>query len=147
VADRAGAFADWDRDLGDPAPLLDWPTIRRLASEGVEFESHSGPHRAMTGVAPAELVDQERRARQTLERELGRAVTAIAYPYGDADEVVRQAARCAGYRIGIGTEPGLATVWDDPMAIPRVEVRGDRDLAAFVEGLGRPRGADGGRSR
>ena len=70
---------------------------------------------------------------------LGRqTVSTIAYPYGAVDEVVRQAMRVAGYQIGVGTEEGLACVWDDPMDIPRREVRGDHTLSEFAALLGTP---------
>lgn len=138
VADAVGGRADWDSDVSDPPRLMDWPTIRRLAAAGVDFGSHSGRHRALTAMTPREALAQERAARATFERELGRPVSTIAYPYGAVDETVRQAMRTAGYQIGVEARRGLATVWHDPMSLPRLEVRGDYDLAAFVSLLGTP---------
>ncbi|HQZ35922.1 MAG TPA: glycosyltransferase [Ilumatobacteraceae bacterium] len=138
VADAVGGRADWDSDLNDPPTLMDWPTIRRLAAAGVDFGSHSGSHRALTAMTPREALTQERAARATFEREMGQPVSTIAYPYGAVDEGVRQTMRAAGYQIGVEVRPGLATVWDDPMAIPRMEVRGDHDIGAFVGLLGAP---------
>jgi peptidoglycan/xylan/chitin deacetylase (PgdA/CDA1 family)/GT2 family glycosyltransferase len=136
VSELVGKSSVWDRNLGDPMPLLDWPTIRRLQASGIEFGSHTGSHRALTTMAPRDALANEREARQTFEREIGRSITSLAYPFGDVDEVTRQAMRAAGYRIGLETSSGYATVWDDPMAIPRIEVTGSDDLASFIGKLG-----------
>ncbi|MEO8692367.1 MAG: trifunctional glycosyltransferase/class I SAM-dependent methyltransferase/polysaccharide deacetylase [Acidimicrobiales bacterium] len=136
VSELVGKSSDWDSDLGEPMALLDWPTIRRLQENGIEFGSHTRSHRALTTMAPREALADERAARQTFGREIGRSITSLAYPFGDVDEVTRQAMRAAGYRIGLETSSGFATVWDDPMAIPRIEVAGSDDLAAFIGKLG-----------
>jgi peptidoglycan/xylan/chitin deacetylase (PgdA/CDA1 family)/SAM-dependent methyltransferase len=136
VAGKVGATSDWDDDLGAPLPLLDWPTIRKLQDDGIEFGSHTGDHRSLTTLAPREALVRERAARHRLAAELGRPVTTIAYPSGAIDEVARQAMRAAGHRIGLETAEGYATVWDDPMALPRIEVGHGDDLDSFVAKLG-----------
>ncbi len=136
VVDKVGTTSDWDDELGEPLPLLDWPTIRKLQEDGIEFGSHTGDHRSLTTLAPGEAVRRERAARHRLEEELGRPVTTIAYPSGAVDEVARQAMRAAGHRIGLETAAGYATVWDDPMAVPRIEVANGDTLASFVTKLG-----------
>jgi peptidoglycan/xylan/chitin deacetylase (PgdA/CDA1 family)/GT2 family glycosyltransferase len=139
VADAVAGQADWDSDLESPSPpLLDWPTIRRLADARIDFGSHCRSHRALTSMRPRQALAQERAARAIFERELGHPVSTMAYPYGAVDEGVRQTMRAAGYRIGVEARSGLATVWDDPMAIPRMEVRGDLGLDHFVTLLGEP---------
>ena len=51
VTDAVGQTAQWDAQLGEPAPLMDAPTIVRLASEGVSFGSHLASHRAADGLS------------------------------------------------------------------------------------------------
>ena len=46
VTDLVGQAAEWDRHLGEPAPLMEAPTIVSLALEGVLFGSHLASHRA-----------------------------------------------------------------------------------------------------
>jgi peptidoglycan/xylan/chitin deacetylase (PgdA/CDA1 family) len=137
VVDNVGTVSDWDGDVSEPLPLLDWPTIRKLQEAGIEFASHTGDHRSLTTLAPGEALVRERAARRRLEAELGRPVTSIAYPSGAVDEVARQAMRAAGHRIGLETAEGYASVWDDPMAVPRIEVTNSDDVASFVAKLGR----------
>jgi peptidoglycan/xylan/chitin deacetylase (PgdA/CDA1 family) len=138
VADSVGRTASWDADLNDPPALMDWPTIRRLADGGVDFGSHTGSHRSLVTMSPREAFAQEQTTRATFERELGQPVFTMAYPYGAVDECVRQTMQAAGYRVGVETRSGLATVWDDPMAIPRLEVQGGHDLDDFIGLLGAP---------
>ncbi|HWL42412.1 MAG TPA: polysaccharide deacetylase family protein [Ilumatobacter sp.] len=136
VADLAGTESSWDAHHGPPAALMDWNEIRHLHRNGVHFGTHSATHRQLTTLSPQEVVDQERRARARFASELGVDAVDLAYPFGDYDALVRAAARRVGYRSAVTTDPGLATVWDDPLAIPRVEVTGDTDLDEFVNLLG-----------
>lgn len=137
VPTLTGTTSTWDAHFGDTQPLMSWPTIRRLQERGIEFGSHSSAHHALTGVAPRDALVQESSARESLKRELGRSVHAIAYPFGDVDETMCQVMRQAGHRIGMTTDVGHATVWDDPMRLPRITVAGEDDLAAFEQKLGR----------
>lgn len=132
VADLAGTVASWDAEYGDPGPLMSWDELRHVHRNGVHIGSHTATHRALTSLAPDAIVEQERRALATFERELGIAVPDLAYPFGDHDAVVRRTAGRLGYRSGVTTDAGHATVWGDPMAIPRIEVTGQTDLDAFA---------------
>jgi glycosyltransferase involved in cell wall biosynthesis/peptidoglycan/xylan/chitin deacetylase (PgdA/CDA1 family) len=138
VPDHVGGSAEWDARFAPPAPLLSWPQIRQLAGQGVEFGCHSGAHVPLSDLAPRAALEQEQRARRRLHEELGHPVTAIAYPFGVHDAVVRATMEAAGYQIGFTSDSGFATVWDDPMAFPRIEVRGEDDLDAFAAKLPRP---------
>lgn len=136
VTDAVGTTAAWDRAFGEPAPLLSWPEIRRLCGEGFSFAAHGASHRALTGLPTAELVEEGRRARRTLAVALQTPVTALAYPYGDEDGAVRVAMRECGFHCGFTVEHGVASVWGDPMRLPRIEVSGLEDLGAFAAKLG-----------
>ena len=129
-------MATWDRHYGDSAPLLSWPEIRTLRDEGVEVISHGAAHLLLTSLSPRELHIEGVRSREVMERELGRAVNAIAYPYGDVDGVVGHVMRGCGFDCGLTYGTGLSQVHDDPMAIPRIEVSGFDDLDIFVGKLG-----------
>jgi peptidoglycan/xylan/chitin deacetylase (PgdA/CDA1 family) len=126
-------FADSGRDLcwpgieqwrGGPydAELrgLTWDALRDLAGRGREIGSHTCSHPHLTRLDDAALARQLRRSRAACERELGRACTSLAYPYGDVDERVVAAAMSAGYMAGAGLparpRPPSALTW------PRVGV-------------------------
>jgi peptidoglycan/xylan/chitin deacetylase (PgdA/CDA1 family) len=139
VADHAGGHAAWDAELGDPAPLLGWDELRRLAREGVEIGAHGASHAHLARLSAAEVVAEATRARARIEAEIGRPVTLLAYPHGDSDGLVRRACAAAGFELAVTSRPGLARLGDDPMGLPRQEVRGDATLESFAAKLGSPR--------
>lgn len=137
VADGVGTAATWDARYGEPAPLMDWHTLRYLQANGIEIASHTATHLDMTLLDARELIDQERRCRAVFREQLGVDPVALAYPFGQHDEVVETAARAAGYEMAVTTRGGLTTVWHDPMLLPRVDID-DNDLAeSFERKLGR----------
>ena len=136
VADLIGDSARWDADLGEPPPLMGWDEIRRLASQGVEFGAHSASHRPMTGLTPTEIAREAIRSRVVIERGLGRGVDAFAYPHGDTDPVVEHLVGASGFQVGLTCRPGAAALRDSALALPRIEVSGDDDLASFIGKLG-----------
>jgi peptidoglycan/xylan/chitin deacetylase (PgdA/CDA1 family) len=138
VADAVGGAAVWDRAYGEPAPLLSWPEIRGLRDAGVSFGSHTADHRPLTALSAADVLREGARSRVLIERELGEPVTTLAYPYGDCDPAVRRLMAACGYDAGLTTQSGLSGLADDPMAIPRVEVTCDDDVATFAAKIGAP---------
>jgi peptidoglycan/xylan/chitin deacetylase (PgdA/CDA1 family) len=136
VADLIGASARWDTHFGKPLPLMGWDEIRRLASQGVEFGAHSSSHRPMTGLTPTEIAREAVRSRVVIERGLGHGVETFAYPYGDTDPVVEHVVGASGFQLGLTCRPGPAEPRDSALALPRIEVSGNDDLASFIGKLG-----------
>ena len=64
-----------------------------------------------------------------MERELGRPCRSIAYPYGDVDERVIEAAGAAGYAAGASLPKKLIS--RGPLDYPRVGVYHVDDLGRF----------------
>jgi hypothetical protein len=62
-------------------------------------------------------------------------VHTFAYPYGDRDEVVEQIVGSCGVTLGFTCRSDLLHVNDAPLSLPRIEVEGSDDLAAFVHKL------------
>jgi peptidoglycan/xylan/chitin deacetylase (PgdA/CDA1 family)/SAM-dependent methyltransferase len=135
VTDRVGDSADWDIAYGTPAPLMDWSQLQALAAAGVRFGSHMASHSHMAELSSREIVLEASRSRAALERALGVECRSIAAPFGEGDERFLRIARQCGYRAGFTTEPGLATLEQDGMQLPRVEVIGGWSLDAFVEAV------------
>ena len=100
------------------SPDLVVAQLRALAAEGLEIGAHGGAHPFMTQLAPADMLAEGRRSKERLERELGRPVVTMAYPYGDNDLLVRRAMAACGFAGAVTTAPGLSRLGDNPMAIP-----------------------------
>lgn len=132
VSEHSGGKSEWDASFFKPAPLLDWAAIRQLRAAGVQFGSHTASHPRLTSLAPAGVVDELLKARLRIEQELGEPIRSIAYPFGDQDGVIQHLAGAAGYRFGFTCEMRKSRLRDRPLALPRIEVRGDESFADFV---------------
>jgi len=92
---------------------------------GAEIGSHARTHARLSALDRDALAGELRHSHDVLGRS-GRAVRAVAYPYGDAGSVttaVVDAAREAGYQLGFTGRAGLASPAADPLAVPRVAIR------------------------
>lgn len=108
---------------------LSWDDLRALRDEGWEVGSHTVTHPHLTRLdddaLDRELVD----SREHIERELGEPCPSIAYPYGDVDPRVVEAAGRAGYATGAA----LPARWGEVGTLewPRVGIYRPDDLRRF----------------
>jgi peptidoglycan/xylan/chitin deacetylase (PgdA/CDA1 family)/GT2 family glycosyltransferase/2-polyprenyl-3-methyl-5-hydroxy-6-metoxy-1,4-benzoquinol methylase len=133
VTDRVGQTAIWDAHMGEPARLMDAATIAALAAEGALFGSHMATHTASDGLSAEGLVRELAGSRAKLAQWLGQPPISFAPPFSTQDSRLSWTALQCGYRIGFGGEGPAAGLDADPLNLPRVEVRGDRPLADFID--------------
>jgi peptidoglycan/xylan/chitin deacetylase (PgdA/CDA1 family) len=124
VAARIGGSADWDLRYGEAAPLMSWPELGEIRSEGIELGCHSLAHRPMTEMNEGELVADTLNAREILEQGLGHPIAHFAYPYGAENASVRKIVADLGFDCAVTCQPGLSWFEDDLMRLPRIEVTG-----------------------
>jgi peptidoglycan/xylan/chitin deacetylase (PgdA/CDA1 family)/2-polyprenyl-3-methyl-5-hydroxy-6-metoxy-1,4-benzoquinol methylase len=135
VTDLAGGRAEWDTSFGTPAPLMDADRIVALAGEGAMFGSHLARHPRSDRLSSSELAEELLRSRIQLETWLGRPTTSLAAPFGCTDQRFRILAAECGYKSVFNSVDRAACLKDDLLDLPRIEVRGDRSLDAFVHCL------------
>lgn len=127
VSDLIGKQDEWTRS-SNPAglayPLLDADEIRDMQGRGASFHSHTRSHARLPGLDDARLADQLTGSRQALAKLLGYEVHYLAYPYGQLDERVENAARQAGYRAAFSTQPGFNRREVNRFRIRRMDVYG-----------------------
>ena len=122
---------------------LTTPELRELAGRpGMTIGAHTVSHPSLALLdAPAQLREIAE-SRHALESALGRAVRALAYPFGmreDVSATTTRAARAAGADFAMANEPGAAWRWSSRWRVPRVLVRDwsadefRRHLAAWWE--------------
>jgi peptidoglycan/xylan/chitin deacetylase (PgdA/CDA1 family) len=119
------AGGPWEHELRP----LSWDELRRLAAAGWEIGSHTRTHPRLTQLPRGLLDDELAGSRRDCEREMGGSCTSVAYPYGDVDARVADAARRAGYVAGAA----LPQRAHGPRTLewPRVGVTREDSLARF----------------
>jgi peptidoglycan/xylan/chitin deacetylase (PgdA/CDA1 family) len=132
VTGNVGGRSGWAEK---PAPLLDWPAIRRLDSEGVEIGSYTHSHTSLLRLSVAHRTSELARSRLVLEDALGRRISVVAYPYGDVDAVTEHLAGGCGYECGFGIRAESSRLTDPPLELPRLEVSGCDSFEYFVSKL------------
>ena len=123
------------------ASALSWTDIAELSANGVSIESHGFSRRALTRLSVQGVYRELLTAAAAIEQATGRAPISISYPRGALDAVVERIAVECGYRLGFATTPALATLADNPLRLPRLEITNEDDLDAFVRKLGRANAA------
>jgi peptidoglycan/xylan/chitin deacetylase (PgdA/CDA1 family) len=109
---------------------MTWDDVRAFAERGIEIGSHTVTHPHLPELSDAELVGELRDSRREVEDELKRPCRHLAYPYGDTDERVGEAARQAGYEAAFALSPRAP----DRYAVPRVDLyRKDTLLHAMLK--------------
>jgi peptidoglycan/xylan/chitin deacetylase (PgdA/CDA1 family) len=90
--------------------LLTWDQIREVSRNGVSIGSHSHTHPALARMNPEAQREELATSRKILEREVGRPVRSVAYPFGGAEHFGRDtqsiAAEC-GFEIGFSFRRGV----------------------------------------
>lgn len=105
---------------------MTWADVATLAESGWEVGSHTCSHPRLTQLDDASLAAELRGSRDACERRVARRCRTLAYPYGDHDGRVVDAARAAGYDAAC-TLPETFPA-GDALRTPRVGVwHGDGD--------------------
>jgi peptidoglycan/xylan/chitin deacetylase (PgdA/CDA1 family) len=143
AVDRGGPL-DWPevrrRRAAHPRILrsLDWRSVETMAAAGIEFGSHTNTHRRLPELGDEELRQELLDSRRRIAARLG-SCDSLAYPFGDWDARVADAARDAGYRFAF-TLPSGAQLAATALSIPRVPIDhrdDDRRFAFKLSPLGR----------
>jgi len=111
---------------------LSWEQLRALAEHRVEIGSHTRTHAHLTRLGDHELSCELRDSRSEIEDQIGRPCRLLAYPFGETDDRVRDAARRAGYVAAFGSPGTDGDVFD----VPRVGLyRRDSLVRAYLKSL------------
>jgi peptidoglycan/xylan/chitin deacetylase (PgdA/CDA1 family) len=116
---------------------LTWGKVRELRSAGVEFGSHTVTHPQLTSLKDEDVQREIRCSKETMEQELGCAVTSFAYPYAfpETDRAftirLRGHLQESGYETGVSTIIGTSRRADDRLFMRRLPVNSCDDLRLF----------------
>ncbi|MEO6093135.1 MAG: polysaccharide deacetylase family protein [Novosphingobium sp.] len=106
----------------DPARrLMNWDTVRGLASEGVDFGNHSASHADLAALDRARVEAELDEATARIAEELGTPPRHAAPPYGRSTRQVR-ALLASRFATSVGTALGSAKRGDNLHDLPRLEM-------------------------
>lgn len=140
-----GTFFVHTDAIGTPGHLT-WDQVRELRAAGMEIGSHTVSHAHLTALDDASLARELIQSRERLEHEVGADVDLLAYPFGERDERVESAARAAGYRAAVTTDPGIIQRAGECMRLRRGFVGFMDGPGEFESVLSSPGGPEGTRS-
>jgi peptidoglycan/xylan/chitin deacetylase (PgdA/CDA1 family)/GT2 family glycosyltransferase len=136
VSRRLDGVNDWTKRGADAhRPLLRTEQVRPLAGNGIAVGAHTRTHPALTALDPSDLPAEVGGSREDLEALLGEEVRTFAYPYGKFDRAAVAAVGAAGFDAACTVESRLARLGDDPLEIPRLEIRGSETTRSFLRKL------------
>jgi peptidoglycan/xylan/chitin deacetylase (PgdA/CDA1 family) len=121
VADLIGKTNSWDANQPQER-LVCAPEILEMQEAGVHFGSHTSTHRSLIDISRAEILTELLESKAKLESILGRAVTALAYPYNKQNSAVRALARQAGYQTAVLGRGRINASWTNPWMLRRIRV-------------------------
>jgi peptidoglycan/xylan/chitin deacetylase (PgdA/CDA1 family) len=130
-----GEVPHWDIDQADPESgehVMTDEQVVQMDRRGFEIFSHTLTHPRLTSLDDVSLDKELAESKHVLEDLLGHEVTGISYPHGDYDERVCEAAKKAGYKIGVTIEPHVLDETTDAMAIGRCVVDPKDNMLTFM---------------
>lgn len=135
VAGKVGGRSDWDQTLGRSEPLMDWQQLSEISAGGVAIGSHSLMHRRFSRLDIRESHDDMRMSAEIIGRALGQRPITFCYPYGVYDRLVERVLPTCGYEFAFTCDPAAATLQDNPLRLPRIEIMGSDDVQSFAAKL------------
>ena len=114
--------------------LLNWEEIADLRRVGARFGAHSLTHPDLTRLPLRRAEIEVVRSKAVIERRLGTAVTAFAYPFGRHDTAIRGIVR-DHFDCACTDRLGIAGPGSDPFALERIDahyLRHERLFAALA---------------
>lgn len=132
VSGKLGGVNDWTTE-GALAnrPLLSPEQVDELRERGITIGAHTRRHPELPEEGDEAVEEEVGGSREDLRPRFGEVAT-FAYPFGLFDERAVAAAADAGFEGACTVEPRLVSLLDDPLRVPRVEVRAGESLPRFL---------------
>lgn len=109
-------------------PHFTWEQAKIMEDSGViDIESHTNFHNNLKDVSLETAIQELRKSKYLIQKNLGKDATVLAYPYGDFTEEVKQAAKDAGYLAAVKVKlgnPGVNRKGQDVYELKRLTVYG-----------------------
>lgn len=119
--------------LGTERPLIHPSRWRELLSKSrlIQIGSHAVSHRKLSRLGPEELRHEVEGSKSSIEKEIESQVDFLAYPKGNFNKTVMDAAHEAGYKGAVTVVQRLVKKGDSFFAIPRIQVDSSHSFEEF----------------
>jgi GT2 family glycosyltransferase/peptidoglycan/xylan/chitin deacetylase (PgdA/CDA1 family) len=136
VSRGVGGINDWTHEGAvSGRRLLTEAEVEELQGDGIEIGAHTRNHPSLTATKAEDLDAEVGGSRQDLEALLNLPVPTFAYPFGQFGPASVAAVDRAGFEAACTVESRLARLGDDPLEIPRLEIKGEDSLRTFLRKL------------
>jgi peptidoglycan/xylan/chitin deacetylase (PgdA/CDA1 family) len=109
--------------------------LKEMDVNNFRVESHTNKHENLATLTYAEQLATITKAKQTLEKLLGRRVRYLAYPFGAYNSNTKNATHDAGYKLGISTDAGFTSKQDNRYTINRIFINSTDTLSILANKL------------
>jgi peptidoglycan/xylan/chitin deacetylase (PgdA/CDA1 family) len=120
---------------------LTWPEVRELHRSGVIVGSHTASHARLDDLAESALEHEIQGSKETLENELGSAITTFAYPYAFPDRNLefahrlRDVLKMSGYHDGVAKIIGTKHTVEERFFLRRIPINTADQISLFAAKL------------
>jgi len=122
---------------------LSWDQVREMSAQGLDVQCHTISHRNLALPQGQESADQYfttiareiAESARTIEQQLGKRPTILAYPYGDTNGLAITLLKSQGYRAALTVTRESNPFFAAPFRLGRSMIYGDFDLARFEKNL------------
>lgn len=107
--------------------------LRSLLLAGMDVQSHTFSHRALTSLPPSDIMDEFVSSKEFLEEHLHKKVDFVSFPHGIYDRDVLEFCRQAGYYGCCNSDFGYFEQGSDPFRVNRFMVKRDCGISTFSQ--------------
>jgi len=118
-------------------PMMTWGMVRELSKGVFTIGSHLNHHKDLTGLNRCEGIIELLSSREAIERNTGSSCKDLSYPWGRTSPQVLNWVKECNYRSAVTTRHAPVAAHDDPLLIPRLDIRPEYnicDFQAIIEG-------------
>lgn len=113
--------------------MLTLEEIKEMKQNGMSFEDHTVNHPDLSASSPDTQNTELKDSKEYLDSNLAQTTTTVAYPSGRYSETTLQIAEKLGYKMGLTTNNGLASLTNGLLSLNRVRVNPTTTAQSLIE--------------
>ncbi|MDR1606724.1 MAG: polysaccharide deacetylase family protein [Streptococcaceae bacterium] len=131
-----GSFFIISGMVGDEDKMTEASLLDMKATTGMALESHTVHHVDLGKASTADATMELTTSKQYLDQLLKQKTSVICYPSGRYNDGTGHIAEQAGYKLGLTTNPGLASSADGLFSLNRVRISYGHTASSFLSLIG-----------